>query len=141
MKIFTNKILILFLLSSLFLFSDCTYRLVDFTAISTKNVNLNVDRSTGKKTEGSKTYFLGLGFNLKDAIDIALEKAGKEYDMLIDGVVRYSNYPFVIVVKVEGVAVSSSAMKKSMGSIEFEQWKSDQQGVYAKSSTTDLADQ
>jgi len=115
--------------------------LVDFTAISTKNVNLNVDRSTGKKTEGSKTYFLGLGFNLKDAIDIALEKAGKEYDMLIDGVVRYSNYPFVIVVKVEGVAVSSSAMKKSMGSIAFEQWKSDQQGVYAKSSTTDLADQ
>ena len=56
-------------------FSNCTFRLVDFTTISTKNVNLNVDRSKGKKTEGKKTYFLGIGFNLKDAIDLALENA------------------------------------------------------------------
>ena len=69
-----------------------------------------------------------------------MENAGRQYDLLIDGVVRYSNYPFVVVVKVEGVAVSTSAMKDSMGSVEFEEWKNKQQGVYTKSSTADLAD-
>jgi hypothetical protein len=136
MKTFTNKVLMLLFVAASFSFSNCTYRLVDFTTISTKNVNLGVDRAKGKKTEGSKTYFLGLGFNLKDAIDIALEDAGKEYDMLIDGVVRYSNYPFVIVVKVEGVAVASNTMKGSMGDAEFEKWKESQNITYIKSSDT-----
>ncbi|MEM1322707.1 MAG: hypothetical protein AAGG75_20750 [Bacteroidota bacterium] len=137
MKTITNKFLVLFLFSSMILFSNCTVRLVDFTTISTKNVNLNVDRSKGKKTEGKKSYFLGIGFNLKDAIDLALENAGTKYDMLIDGVVRYSNFPFVVVVKVEGIAVSSSAMKDSMGSVEYEEWLNNQQGVYTKSRATD----
>lgn len=102
--------------------SSCSVRLVDFTVISSKNVNLNIDRTQGVKTEGSKVYFLGIGWNIKDAMDIALESAGPEYDLLIDGVVRYSSYPFIASVKVEGTAVSSSAMVAKLGEEGFKQW-------------------
>lgn len=102
--------------------TSCSARLVDFTVISSKNVNLNIDRTQGVKTEGSKTYFLGLGWNIKDAMDLALENAGPEYDLLIDGVVRYTSLPFVSVIKVEGVAVSSSTMVAEMGQEGFEKW-------------------
>ena len=105
----------------LFALSSCTFRLVDFTAISTKNVNLGIDKSQGIRTEGKKSYFLGIGWNLKDALDIALEKAGPEYDLLIDGVVRYSSF-VVMTVKVEGVAVDSKKMKASLGQKGFEKW-------------------
>ncbi|MEM6967322.1 MAG: hypothetical protein AAF573_21340, partial [Bacteroidota bacterium] len=87
--------------------SSCTVRLVDFTVISTKNAEIGVDKSKGKQTTGSKSYFLGIGFNLKDALDIALEKAGPKYDLLIDGVVSSQSLPFVSKVKVKGIAVSS----------------------------------
>ena len=137
MKTLSNKTLFALAITTCVLLSSCTVRLVDFTTISTKNVNLDIDRKQGKKTEGKKTYFLGIGFNLKDAIDIAIENAGNEYDMLVDGVVRYSNYPFVVIVKVEGVAVSTSAMKKSMGSTEFDEWLEEKDGVYNKSNETE----
>lgn len=104
------------------LFSSCTIRLVDFTVISSKNVSLDIDKSVGKKVKGSKSYFLGIGFNIKDALDLALEKAGNEYDLLVDGVVRYSEYPFVVSVEVEGTAVSSREMKNKLGNAGFENW-------------------
>ncbi len=97
-------------------------RLVDFTVISSKNVNLSIDRSQGVKTEGKKSYFLGIGWNIKDAMDEALESAGPEYDLLVDGVVRYGSYPFIATVTVEGTAVSSSAMKASMSEAGYEEW-------------------
>ena len=102
--------------------SSCTYRLVDFTVISSKNVDIGVDRTKGKQTEGKKSYFLGFGWNIKDALDIAIEAAGPEYDMLIDGVVTYSSYPFVSVVEVKGVAVKSVELKAALGEKGFEKW-------------------
>jgi hypothetical protein len=102
--------------------SGCTVRLVDFTVISTKNAEIGVDRSKGVQTEGKKGYFLGIGFNLKDALDIALENAGPQYDILIDGVVSYQNLPFVNVVKVKGVAVSSQDLRTSLGQEGYEHW-------------------
>lgn len=102
--------------------TSCSFRLVDFTVISSKNVNLNIDRSQGVKTEGKKSYFLGIGWNIKDAMDEALEAAGPEYDMLVDGVVRYTSYPFVSGVTVEGTAVSTKAMKARMGEAGFQEW-------------------
>ena len=106
--------------------SSCSFRLVDFTAISSKNVDLNIDRSKGKKVEGSKSYFLGIGWNIKDARDKALESAGPDYDLLIDGVVRYTSYPFVASVKVEGTAVSSKSMMASLGEEGYKEWLSKQ---------------
>ncbi|MFK7908768.1 MAG: hypothetical protein AB8B69_26805, partial [Chitinophagales bacterium] len=76
---------LLFLLIITFSLSSCSVRLVDFTVISSKNVSLNIDRTQGKKVKGEKKYFLGIGWNLKDAMDKALEMAGPEYDLLIDG--------------------------------------------------------
>ncbi|WP_299152341.1 hypothetical protein [uncultured Christiangramia sp.] len=102
--------------------SSCSFRLVDFTVISSKNVNLDIDRAQGVKTEGKKSYFLGIGWNIKDAMDEALEEAGPDYDMLIDGVVRYTSYPFVSGVTVEGTAVSTKAMKARMGEAGFQDW-------------------
>ena len=102
--------------------SSCSFRLVDFTVISSKNVNFDIDRAQGVKTEGKKSYFLGIGWNIKDAMDEALEEAGPEYDMLIDGVVRYTSYPFVSGVTVEGTAVSTKAMKARMGEAGFQDW-------------------
>lgn len=119
-------------LATLIVFSltSCTFRLVDFTVISSKNVGLDIDRSIGVPTEGKQSYFLGLGWNIKDAMDDALENAGQEYDLLVDGVVSYSNYPFVSVVKVEGLAVSSRKMKNSMGEASYKQWLKDANLAY-----------
>ena len=102
--------------------TSCSFRLVDFTVISSKNVSLDIDMAQGVKTEGKKSYFLGIGWNIKDAMDKALEAAGPEYDMLVDGVVRYTSYPFVSGVTVEGTAVSTKAMKAKMGEAGFQEW-------------------
>ena len=117
------KIKTLVMLSILALsLSSCSIRLVDFTVISSKNVNLDIDRSVGKKVKGEKSYFLGIGWNIKDAMDIALEKAGPEFDLLVDGVVRYGSYPFIASVTVEGTAVSSKEMKNKLGEAGFKDW-------------------
>ena len=120
------------ILISVMTLTSCSYRLVDFTVISSKNMNLEVDRTKGVATEGKKSYFLGLGWNIKDALDEALEKAGPEYDLLIDGVVRYGSYPFVATVTVEGTAVSSKQMKESMGVANYEKWLKEQKVVSEK---------
>lgn len=112
--------------------SSCSVRLVDFTTISSKNVSLNVDTSQGVKTEGSKSYVFGFGFNIKDALDLALENAGTEYDMLMDGVVRYSNYFFVATVEVEGTAYNSRAMRTTMTQEEYRKWLADSENIYSK---------
>jgi len=123
----TNQIIMklknLLLVGSLMLIlSSCSVRLVDFTVISSKQVNMEIDKTQGKQVVGKKSYFLGIGFNIKDALDRALNEAGPSYDLLVDGVVRYSSYPFVSTVKVEGTAISSSKMKARMGEAGFKKW-------------------
>ena len=115
------KSLLLIAITTLTL-SSCSVRLVDYTMISTKQVNLQVDKTQGKKVEGKKSYFLGIGWNLKDALDRALENAGPGYDLLVDGVVRYNDVPFVLTIKVEGTAINSSKMIAEMGEENFKNW-------------------
>lgn len=103
-----------------FTFSSCTIRLVDFTVISSKNVDIG--KPEGIRTTGSKGYILGFGWNVKDALDDAIRNAGNEYDMLVDGVVRYTSYPFYTVVTVEGTAVNSTELMNSMGATEYEKY-------------------
>ena len=117
-----KKITFLVLMAMTLSLGSCSMRLVDFTVISSKNVNLDIDRSQGKAVEASKAYFLGIGWNIKDAMDKALEEAGPEYDILIDGVVSYTSYPFVASIKVKGTALSSSKMRMSMGEEAFNAW-------------------
>lgn len=115
--------------------SGCSMRLVDFTAISSKNVNLGLDRSQGVQVEGSEAYIFGFGWNIKDAMDEALEEAGSEYDLLMDGVVRYANYFFVSTVTVEGTAYNSRAMQTAMGNAAYEEWLSSND-IYQKADAT-----
>jgi len=127
------KIKNLFLLALMLgLMTSCSFRLVDFTVISSKNVSLNIDKTEGVKVKGEKSYFLGLGWNIKDALDLALETAGPEYDLLIDGVVRYGSYPFISTVTVEGTAVSSKAMKDKIGEAGFNDWLNGKKLTYSK---------
>lgn len=118
----TFKLNSMIALFAIIIMSSCTARLVDFTVISTKNAEIGVDRTKGKQTEGSKAYFLGFGWNIKDAADEALEVAGPKYDLLLDGVVTYSSYPFVSIIKVKGVAVCSQELRAELGKEGFDKW-------------------
>lgn len=109
----------LLLVGSLFTMNSCTTRLVDFTVISSKNVGM---RAEGKMIEAKEMKFFGINSTIKGVIDKALETAGPEYDLLVDGVLSYSNYYFVAGYKVKGKAVNSADIKLAMGDSEFNQW-------------------
>ena len=104
------------------LFTSCSQRLVDFTVISSKNHGLKFDKSKGIRVTGKSFGFLGIGADINDAMDKALQSAGPQFDLLIDGVVKMENYPFVAGYVVEGTAISSGDLKASLGQKGFEDW-------------------
>ncbi|MCX6826729.1 MAG: hypothetical protein NTV06_05610, partial [candidate division Zixibacteria bacterium] len=92
-------------------------RVLDFTVISSKIINMKVDDSVkGQRTVGTDTvwwiFSIPLGNpQLKEAVDRAIEKAGPEYDALLDGVI-YSQFSWFIVTgksgyKVEGTPINT----------------------------------
>ncbi|MEM6814347.1 MAG: hypothetical protein AAF600_08130 [Bacteroidota bacterium] len=104
----------------LVLLSSC--RLVDYTIISTKNYEIGIDKSKGVLTKGRSFFLFGIGFNLKNPTDKALMNAGQTHDLLVDGVVKYSNIGLGTILTVRGLAISSSELKASMGEKEFGKW-------------------
>ena len=118
----SNKLTFLLVLITTLTLSSCSERLVDFTVISSKNHGLKFDKNEGIDVKAKSLGFLGLGASIKDAMDKALRSAGKDYDLLIDGVVRMEIYPFVSGYSVEGTAVSSKQLKASLGIKGFEEW-------------------
>jgi len=97
--------------------TGCTIRVVDFTAISTKNVKIPTlekgPRVVGEDCVVVVLFPLGMP-NMKEAIDRAIEKAGPEYDALVDGVVYILNHSFLIgqqCYRVEGTPINT---KKSI---------------------------
>jgi hypothetical protein len=104
------------------IFSSCSQRLVDFTVISSKNHGLKFDKSKGVRVTGKSFGFLGIGANIKDAMDKALQSAGPQFDLLIDGVVKMEAYPFINGYVVEGTAISSGDLKAMLGDKGFEDW-------------------
>lgn len=129
-----TRLIMIFAFLGCMALTSCSTRLVDFTAISSKQMNLRFDKSNGKRVEGSKSYFMSFGYNLKDALDRALQKAGPGYDLLIDGVVRSTSYPFVLKVSVEGTAINTSKMRNSMGKASYDDWLKKQDVFEAKES-------
>ena len=96
-----------------FLFSGCTIRLVDFTVLSTKNVQVPID-STAKRVTGEDCVIVILfpfGIpNMEEAVDQAIESAGPGYDALVDGVLYQKNHAFLIgqiCYVVEGTAINT----------------------------------
>lgn len=115
-----KKYFILSLLSvALLTMNSCTTRLVDFTVISSKNVGM---RAEGKLVEAKEMKAFGFNATIKGVIDKALETAGPEYDLLVDGVLSYSSYYFVAGYRVKGKAVNSANIKLAMSDAEFEEW-------------------
>ena len=101
--------------------SGCTVRLLDFTAISSKNVNMPIPASSKSNVrvtgEDNVFAFFGLPFgtpSLKSAVDHAIESGGTGYDALIDGVVYRTSGLFSIGYKVEGTAVKTTALRAAL---------------------------
>ncbi|MDK1046434.1 MAG: hypothetical protein QGM45_12225 [Anaerolineales bacterium] len=89
----TPKALGILLAMTLMVLSGCTRRMIDFTVISSKNVDLGNNRAAigTERVEGVDTCwwvtFIPLCQpNMKEAVDRAIESAGPGYDALIDGV-------------------------------------------------------
>ncbi|MDB5280991.1 MAG: hypothetical protein JWO06_66 [Bacteroidota bacterium] len=103
-------------------FSSCTRRIIDFTVISTKNVQMSMDKSKGKQVKIKDLKAFGINSTLKGAIDKALNTAGPGYDMLVDGVVSFSSYYFVSGYRVEGLAINTLKLKTELGDEGFQQY-------------------
>lgn len=97
--------------------AGCSHRMVDFTAISTKNHDIKTAQE-GQRTMGEscshRIFAIPLGeARLKEAIDSGLEGAGPEYDVMVDGVVYQTNMDFFLYARqcyeVEGTPVQTSS--------------------------------
>ena len=102
-------------LTLMVMFSSCSYRLVDFTVISSKNHGLLFDKSQGKEVEAKSS-------TMKEAMDKALQQAGPDYDLLLDGVVYRMDYFFSAGYKIRGLAVRSSQLRAQLGEEGFQDW-------------------
>lgn len=107
----------LFIVLALFVFVSCVSRVLDFTIVSNKNVDLRIkDSAKGQRVTGVDSalwiLFIPTGSpNLEEAVDKAIEKAGPGYDALMDGVIYSEFFTFLLVsrsgYKVEGTPVKT----------------------------------
>jgi len=111
-----TKHICLFSLIFIFLLSGCVSRVLDFTVVSSKNVELKIkDTAKGSRVTG-KDHSLWILFiptgsaNLKEAVDRAIESAGPGYDALIDGVI-YSEFYFFLLASKVGYKVVGTPIK------------------------------
>lgn len=116
--------------------SSCSQRLVDFTVISSKNHSINFDLDQGKATSGQSMGVFSMGSNIKDAMDKALENAGPQYDIIVNGVVRAKTYFFYGGYVVDGTAVSSKKLIANLGQDGFEKWKAENNVFIASESSS-----
>ncbi len=119
MKNYASRGRLLVLLCVLSLLAiGCVSRMLDFTVISSKNVEMKIrDTAKGPRVTGEDMAMAILGIplgtpNLKEAIDRAIESAGPGYDALIDGVV-YRLYNFYLIVSRAGYKVQGTPIKTS----------------------------
>lgn len=120
---------ILFGLLLTLLVSGCSTRMIDFTAISSKNMQLQIPpEAMGERVEAEDKQlwlFVVFGYlpiqnrpNLKEAVDRAIESAGPGYDALVDGVV-YQTFEYYLLAmrggyKVVGTPIKTSVMAGSL---------------------------
>ncbi len=80
-----------FILACLVLFTGCTSRIADFTQVSTLNINTSEQYEKIGSTEGSHAQWFG-AFDLKLAVDDALENAGSEATYLTNARIFTTSY-------------------------------------------------
>jgi hypothetical protein len=100
-------------LSFLLVLSSCAFKKGDLTILSTNDIDYNGE-VTDNKIEGlhcRPVFFVPIRFPRLDyAVNDALEKAGPEYDALIDVTVYELNQAFIIgrfCYKVEGIPINT----------------------------------
>ena len=83
-------------------------RVGDFTVLSTKNINCqHVDLTSLEQHHGvigKDIRFLGIGANVKDAADMALEQY--KGNLLVDAVVYQSSFPLFSGYTIKGTSVT-----------------------------------
>jgi len=109
-------------LATIVLLSSCSYRTLDFTVISSKALQIGIDKTTGKTVEGKSMGFLGFGTSIKNAVDEAIEKGGAGCDMIVDGVIYLKDAVFVSGYIVKGTAINSKALRADLGADGWEQF-------------------
>ncbi len=120
MKKITLKLALMTLV--IFTLTSCSQTILSFAVLSPYATSGDIDRSKGIKTEGRSTSMFIQGISIDEAMHDALKNAGGRYDMLIDGVVSYEQYPFVLMYVVKGTAISSKDLKATLGEKGFETW-------------------
>jgi hypothetical protein len=120
----TMMVSLLLAVVALFLLGGCTQRVLDFTVVSSKQMELRVkDTGKGNRVEGKDGVYwlitIPLGTpNLKEAVDRAIESAGPGYDALIDGVIYAQNYWYIITgysgYKIVGTPIKTSELKAEL---------------------------
>ena len=117
MKIFINRVLLIFFLFCIILNVGCSMRLADLTVASTRNVNLKeVDLDSLPQTKGIvgkdtkfTILFIPLGFpHVEDAIDDALDKGGG--DVMIDAVL-HSKWWYFLIIGQDSLEVKGTVVK------------------------------
>lgn len=97
--------------------------------ISTRNNVNQVDYKGGKEVDGDSYHPYLIKSNYNDAVKKALDKAGPEYDMLIDATLKVNYYYLIIYfsnyITVKGTAVNSSELKTEMGEEKYNLWLSE----------------
>ncbi len=94
--------------------SGCMARLVDFTALSTKNANIPGERGPRVKGEDLATIILFFPTgqaNIKTAVDRAIEKGGG--DLLVDGVISQECWYIPLLIGQCGYIVEGTPVKLS----------------------------
>lgn len=85
----------------------CSRRIGDFNALSSKNIYCeNTDLTKLPKTqgvEGKDVTFLGIGADLQDALDRALEEG--DGNLMVDAVVYIDSAPFVAGYRIRGTVI------------------------------------
>ena len=98
----------------------------DGIIITVKSSDKAIESSGEKKVEGDSYHPYLIGTNINEAVDKALEKAGPEYDMLIDATLEVNYYYMIIYfsnyITVTGTAVNSDELKAEMGEENYHRW-------------------
>lgn len=115
------SISILVLVFSLSL-TNCSQRIASYTVASTKQTSLNIDKTKAVQVTGKSIGFLGMGANIDDAMNKALQSAGPQFDLLVDAQVKLVSYPLVSGFVVTGLAVNSKEMKSLLGNEGYQKW-------------------
>ena len=104
--------------------TGCAHRMLDFTAISSKNMQLQIapNAKTSRAKGSNKAWWiispLLASPDLKEAVDRAIESAGPDYDALIDGVIYRKTFYFFLVgsmaYEVVGTPINTSLLQANL---------------------------